>query len=207
MAGASDAAPRQAENLPQASVPLQVTVVGDSLSEGSRADGNLSDPGSWAEYLSPAVRLVDGVRVRGATAEQLAERVAPVAADVLVIMAGTNDVLQQIDASRTLPAIESVAAETDIETVLLSAVPPSASEPVRAAQLNRDLEKLAAENDWLWIDPWVGDRADLTWTAGSSPDGTHASADAYRRAAERIEGLLLWLQMQHGAAGGSTNAR
>ncbi|MCU1569972.1 MAG: hypothetical protein JWR33_713 [Naasia sp.] len=169
-----------------ASARISVGVVGDSLSVGSGTDSLPQDPGSWVEYLGPDIVLAGGWRRDAAETGAMAANLRPFVADALVIMAGTNDVLQGVDPEDTVANIEKVSEKASVGVVVLCAIPPSLPAPERATRLNEHLQQLAQERGWSWVDPWIPERDGDGWKAGASPDGTHGTLTTYAKVGEVI---------------------
>jgi lysophospholipase L1-like esterase len=74
-------------------------VVGDSITAGSlplRGD-KVPGAGPWIPVVDvDPLDLTGGLAVPGATTEDLSAAVTPLTGDLLVIMAGTNDLFQQV---------------------------------------------------------------------------------------------------------------
>jgi acyl-CoA thioesterase I len=155
---------------------IRFAVIGDSITAGSLAiDGDhVPGTGSWVPTADAApVQFVGGTAVPGATTEEMRRYDVPEGSDVVVLMAGTNDVLGGVpweESRSNLLAIGATAGETD---VILSAVPPSDLRPRETLAYNERLRVLAAEQEWAFIDPWTGFAVDGRYAPGASADGIH----------------------------------
>jgi lysophospholipase L1-like esterase len=177
--------------------PVRIGVVGDSLSSGGVDEALPSDPGAWTDYLRAPYEVAGGWAQPGATSSVMADGLRPFSADVVVILAGTNDVMLGVPADQTLQNILRIRGTADAPAVVLSAVPPSASFGDRAAALNTSLAALAKEQGWTFVDPWKDVRRGNGWVPGVSPDGIHPNLTGYAKAAGSIE------QAVHDALDGS----
>lgn len=174
--------------------PVTFSVVGDSITAWTTLEPGLS---SWVGTAHSArVLLAGGWAVSGATTSDMLAEVDTVPdADVLVIMAGTNDFLPEfpdwtLDAS--LQRITQIAADTGIEHVVLSAIAPNDFRQDRTNQFNAALQGLAERNDWTWIDPWPFVRAaDGSYVVGVSLDGIHPSKQVEMRVGTILRGEIL----------------
>ena len=154
-------------------------VAGDSLTAWDNQtfpdpDGDFSTV-TWTHWaISDDIQLAGGFAREDLTAEQIAENMVSVEADVLVVMAGTNDV-GVTPVAEVLVNIERIVETSGVATVLISALPPVDG----SAEYNSALETMAAENDWGFADPWVElRRDDGEWLDGSSSDGVHPNPDS-----------------------------
>lgn len=172
---------------PSASVSESTTVtfaaVGDSLTAGQSAafaQGSL-DPGTWVSQL-PGDRLVfkGGWAVPGSTTQQMRDGVAPVDADLLIVMAGTNDVGLNVPLATSEANLEAIVRIVGGRTVVISAIPPSNTYPTQAAAYNQALESFARVHGWHWVDPWAQVRDGEVYKQGATLDGVHPVPDAAR---------------------------
>jgi lysophospholipase L1-like esterase len=106
-------------------------------------------------------------------------------ADVLVILAGTND------AGWTPP--EQIAADlvrivdnAGVPEVVLSSVPPNDFASASSHQLNASLEDIAREQGWTWVDAAAGLREGDGYAEGMSYDGVHPTEEGARVLGEAI---------------------
>jgi lysophospholipase L1-like esterase len=166
---------------------VRIGVVGDSLSSGGADEAVPADEGAWTEYLRAPYRVAGGWAMPGATSAVMADSVLPFSADVVVILAGTNDLLLGIPADQTLQNIVRIRGEVDAPAVVLSAVPPSASRGDQALALNSSLEALAKEQGWTFVDPWKRLRQGTGWVPGATADGIHPNLTGYAKVAGSLE--------------------
>jgi hypothetical protein len=167
--------------------------VGDSLAAGGN-DDTPEDPGGWAQYLTGRLTVTDGWWRNGATTPKMADNMHLAEGDVLVVMGGTNDAVQDIPVSVTVASVRRIAQKVEAGTVILCAIPPFSRETKAAGRINDELEKLALESGWFWLDPWELYRNGDNWTGDASLDGKHPNQPVYRSAgmviAQTIEDIV-----------------
>jgi GDSL-like Lipase/Acylhydrolase family len=169
-------------------------VMGDSISAGHNpylTDG--VDTTTWISYArSHTVEWVGGWTHPGSTTTDLVDHVAPLGADVLVVLAGTNNVnhgLPFVTAEWDLTAIGDRCA---CGALLVVAIPPDERAPLGAAEdFNTRLEALAALRGWSYVDPWDAERDGLRWRAGRSYDGLHPVPEVYPTVGALIEAAIV----------------
>lgn len=159
--------------------PTAVVVVGDSLAAGDGNDSTPADPGSWRMHLTGNIE-VDGWWRNGATVKSMADNLPLTRGDVLLVMGGTNDVAQGVSRRETMRSIERIVQKVAAEDVILCAIPPYSDDTKRAESLNEDLQELAAESGWAWVDPWEFFRDGDDWAAAATTDGMHPTEPVYR---------------------------
>ena len=157
---------------------VSFAVVGDSLTSWD----NLSfpnpippySPNTWLYWaMSPTAVLAGGWAGPGARAADMASRVIPVQADVLVVQALTNDA-GNTDLATAIASLESAIATTGVQKVLVCAIPPKVGQLPLVPQFNAALADMAARHGYEFIDPWASVRTpEGDWIAGASPDGIH----------------------------------
>ncbi|MGY1635026.1 SGNH/GDSL hydrolase family protein [Geodermatophilus sp. SYSU D00742] len=174
-----------------------MVAVGDSLTAGGEpirgpeVDGELS----WIRAaVGPQLEFRGGWATGGATTADMRAAATPMDADVLVLMGGTNDLVLGRPWERTREDLLAVADVVGIGAVLLSAVPPHDDLPESATELNRQLQVLADEQGWQFVDPWADARQDGAYVPGASLDGVHPT----QRVADEA-GLLIRKALLDGA--------
>ncbi|MGY1784018.1 SGNH/GDSL hydrolase family protein [Geodermatophilus sp. SYSU D00698] len=153
-----------------------LVVVGDSLTAGTQplADGRVEGEGSWVPAaLGAPVKLGGGWAVPGATTADLRTGVQKVDGDVLVVMAGTNDIARGVDWAASRDNVLTITRTLRIDTVVVSAIPPGPGRPEAATDYNDRLYQVAVEQGWTFVDPWEMARQGEQWVAGASVDGVH----------------------------------
>lgn len=133
---------------------------------------------SWINHATNERTIhAGGWAQSGASSDIIAANVAPVAADVLVVMVGTNDVNYGADPQTSMLYIDSVVATVGIQTVLVSAIAPTFRHPVEATTFNAVLREHAAAMGWTFVDPWTNREPDGTPTPGTTYDELHPNGD------------------------------
>lgn len=167
---------------------VRFAAVGDSITQGNSPDFSVGLTGSlsWVTYArSPLDLFAGGWAAGGATTARMAANVAPVKADVLVVIAGTNDLAQGVPFSVTASNIESIVATVGAPRVVVSAIPPRDSAQAATAAFNASLKEFVLAHRWEWVDAPAGVRQGEQYAAGMSLDGIHpsqAGAEALGRA-------------------------
>jgi lysophospholipase L1-like esterase len=177
---------------------LQVSAVGDSITEADSEDFDQGDigPGSWARYADgPGVEVTGGWAHAGATtADMLAGVTDDLAAGaikeppaMLVLMGGSNDIDDGVPIQDILDNLSAIAQTLGADRVTLSAVPPEAAVQSTVDELNARLPALAVQEGWRFADPMVDVRsADGSWLPGMSDDGVHPTQRGARLIGKRL---------------------
>ena len=186
----------------EASPTSPVTAVSEGPPPATAAlgDGLVDDDDGWYRVLvstaDTPVRDVLNAGVPGQTASQVAARVSAVLEarpQVVVVQAGTNDLLRGVPLATTVTALRGTVTRlqaADVVPVLVT-VPPSDALAARVGPLNEALAALGAELSVPVIDPWADVRqADDSWVTGTSQDGVEPTAEASQQAAARARELL-----------------
>jgi len=181
---AGDDGPTEAVTPSAAPEPLRLAVIGDSNTtglSGTLEQGVAAGTAYVAQLEDPGVEFVGGWAHDGASSELMARQVPAVPdVDVLVVMAGTNDAAQGIDASRRAAALDNMARTVAADRTVLLAVPPIDVRPAQAIDLNAELKALAEARGWGFHDPWVDLRTpEGTWAEPYRLDGLHTNAAGY----------------------------
>ena len=169
-------------------------VVGDSLTAGTEPlDGNrVVGSASWVPAASdPPLTFLGGWAVPGATTAAMLEGVGPMGADVLVLMGGTNDLMRGHDLAETRANLVAIVDEVNAPEVLLCAVGPLDGRAAEVTDYNRQLEALAAESGWTFVDPWGAAWNDGSFVEGASDDGVHPTPEYADRVGREIRAALL----------------
>jgi hypothetical protein len=179
----------------RADVPsLGFAVVGDSISAGSQpVEGRqVRGTGSWvpAADTDPLV-FRGGWAVPGATTADMRAGVQPVEVEAVVVMGGTNDLVNDVPWDVSRENLISVVDTVGAPDVLLSAVPPIDARPTAATAYNTHLERLAEERGWAFGDPWAWVRLEGRFIQGASPDGVHPTVEVAGQVGSRIRETLL----------------
>lgn len=193
LVGCATAAPPPREEPPQLPEPtasaIRMAAVGDSITDGDSIDlaGGIPGPQSWVSYaIGPQIEFVGGWAEWGASTERMAEAVrGPFDADVLVILAGTNDA-GWLEHDRIGENLDRIAEQAAVDTVVLSSIPPTDFAGDTKAELNAYLERLAERQGWVWVDAAAGLRAGDAFAEGMSYDGVHPTEEGARVLGEAI---------------------
>ena len=174
---------------------IRFAAVGDSITQGDSPDFSLGWTGSlsWVTYArSSTLVFSGGWAAGGATSARMAANARPVKADVLVILAGTNDLATGVPFAQTVANLERIVATVGAPRVVVSAVPPRNGSPDATVAFNVELHAAVLAHGWMWTDGPVGLREGTLYAPGMSRDGIHpnqagaevlgrALADAMRR--------------------------
>ena len=170
---------------------ITFAVVGDSLTSWDNPTFPHPTPpyasNTWLHWaMSPTVVLAGGWAGPGARAADMASRVIPVSADVLVVQALTNDV-GNTDLAAAIKSLEAAISISGVQKVIICAIPPKVGQLPLVPQFNAALVDLAARHGYTFIDPWVSIRTpEGDWVAGSTTDGVHPTDATAQTAASVI---------------------
>lgn len=172
--------------------------VGDSITQaGSESFRGMPSRRSWVRYVvtderSPW-RFVANVAVRGQRLDEMAARferdVLARDPEAVVVLGGTNDVLQGVPVAESLVHLEAMvtAAQDAGARVWVVAPPPMAPARGDARPLRDAQEALAEDLGATWVDPTSAVGApDGTWLPEMSRDGVHPTREAARRWAASV---------------------
>lgn len=170
-------------------------VVGDSVTEADSPDivTGLVGAGSWVNYArGDGLAYVGGWADGGASTAEMLANTKPVKADVLVVLAGTNDFGNGVPVAESAANIAAIVKKVGAKRVIVSAIPPSNGEPETAAAYNTALQSFAKKQGWGWVDSSVKLRtADNTYIDGLTVDGVHPTPAAARMIGESIRAAIL----------------
>ncbi|MGR0319706.1 SGNH/GDSL hydrolase family protein [Agromyces sp. ZXT2-3] len=168
--------------------------VGDSITDADSVDFAAGDLGaaSWATYVvADGVAFAGGWAEWGATTELMAASVAPVEAEALVVLAGTNDLAFGLPFEVSTANLDRIVDTVGIDDVLVSSIPPFPANPGGADDYNARLEQLAEDRGWRFVDASAGLRTpDGRFADGMSSDGLHPSVEGARVLGEAIAEAL-----------------
>lgn len=154
--------------------PVTFAAVGDSITAWNDYAG--VNQLTWPVATGADTVLVGGWAKGGANLALMAANVQPVDADVLVIMAGTNDLGDRwgTPMESRLQSIRSIAAAVGAPRVILSAVAPMDGHLPWVTAHNTALRDLAATEGWTFVDPWEPITAtNGNYAEGATTDGVH----------------------------------
>ncbi|RXZ48657.1 SGNH/GDSL hydrolase family protein [Agromyces fucosus] len=197
MVGCSAPGPAGGTGSPEASALADLgtfAAVGDSITDADSPDFAAGDFGdaSWAKYVvDDGFAFAGGWAEWGATTAMMADAVGPVDADVLVVLAGTNDVAFSIPFEDSAANLERIVEVVGIEDVVVVSIPPMDALPAGAEAYNERLHELATDQGWRWVEASAGLRtADGRFADGMSLDGLHPSVEGARVLGEAIASAL-----------------
>jgi lysophospholipase L1-like esterase len=159
-----------------ADAAVTFAVVGDSVTAANSPDINAgrAGTGSWAYYADRnGARLVGGWALGGATTDAMNQNVKKYNADVLVIVAGTNDTGTGVPFDTTAANLESIVKKSGVDNVIISSIPPRDADPTLPAEYNPQLQALADKNGWAYTDAAAALRDDDQYKDGYTADGIH----------------------------------
>lgn len=186
-------APLPREAPPRTAVPqpdaVRMAAIGDSITDGDSIDfaGGVPGPQSWVSYaIGPDLDFVGGWAEWGATTDRMASAIQdPIEADVLVLVAGTNDA-GWVSHAETGENLVHIAATAEVDTVLLSSIPPTDFASSSKTELNQYLAKLAQREGWDFVDGAADLRDGEVFVPGMSYDGVHLTEAGARVLGEAI---------------------
>lgn len=158
------------------SPPVSFAAVGDSITKANSVDltGFRVGDRSWVRYAAGSgLRFAGGWANGGAETATMVRNVLPVHADVLVIVAGTNDTAHGVPFSTTARNLLTIARKVGIERVVVSAIPPRNATPTVSVEFNRNLELFVTAQGWTFVDAMAGVREGDQYADGMTRDGTH----------------------------------
>ncbi|MGY1747109.1 SGNH/GDSL hydrolase family protein [Blastococcus sp. SYSU D00695] len=168
--------------------------MGDSLTAGVEPLAGTRVPHAWSWLPGAVGEPLDyrgGWAVPGARTDAMLAGTGRVEADVLVVLAGTNDLIGGIPWDTSRDNLREIVERIGVDDVLVVAVPPLDPAPAAAAEYDARLAELATDEGWQYLDPWDeatdGDR----WATGASADGVHPTEPVAERAGGRIRSALL----------------
>lgn len=160
---------------------VAMAAFGDSITAFTDRNGART-PWSWVRTAAVGgVADAGGYRHWGDKTAQILAHTGRVKADVVVVMAGTNDIgdgSRPVPTAQTLANVSAIFDRAGVKARVLSAVAPKSDAGAAATlKLNQALRQLAAQKGWTFVDPWAAlRRADGRWVAGATVDGTHPTA-------------------------------
>lgn len=184
------------EVVEEVALPLRVAVVGDSNTTGFKttlADG-IDAGAAWISLVPQAqIKYAGGWAQNGATSTAMRENIKPLQdVDVLVIMAGTNNIAMGMPDDVLAADLTAIAATVGARHTVLSSIPPFDARPEDATVLNARLASLASANGWSFMDPWATLRTPAgKWMDIYRLDGLHTTPDGYQTMALALRDQLV----------------
>lgn len=154
---------------------VRLAAVGDSITQadGDVAAGVLGRASWLSTAATDGVVFAGGWARPGATTADVLAAVGPVDADVLVVLAGTNDPGRGITPTGTADNLRGIVERVGVDDVVLSSVPPRDADPAVAVATNEALAGLAADEGWVFVDAAAGVRTGDRFAPGMTTDGLH----------------------------------
>jgi lysophospholipase L1-like esterase len=159
--------------------PVRLAVVGGGSVNGNSPDflGKKLGDTSWVLYAAGnGVDFVGGWADPGASTQRMATGTRAVPADVLVIGIGVADAQKGVPFSATTANIDRVVKTINAPRVILAGAPPVDASPDTATTVNNDLQQLAKQRGWTYVDAAAGVREGTKYAAGMSDDGVNPNA-------------------------------
>lgn len=174
---------------------IRFGAIGDSI---TAATDRLGLPTHWTWVSTAAtggLTDVGGYRHYGDTTSDILRHVTPLPdADVVVVMAGTNDApVDDRPNPRTLSNITAIFEKVGSPRSILSAVAPRDDDLAAVTlRLNAEFRDLARRSGWRWVDPWTTVRTSSGhWRPTTSVDGIHPTPATGRIAGEEIRKAII----------------
>lgn len=163
--------------------PVTFAVVGDSITANHAYPRQVAQrivgQDSWVNFAQDSTTaFLGGWALGGATSGEMAAGLQPVSADVLVMIAGTNDIHASVGYATIGQNMLAIVGKSDVGRVLVSSVPPRNDFREPTARYNAWLHDFVLEQGWDWVDAARGLRAEqdpLSYGPGLSEDGVHPS--------------------------------
>lgn len=179
-------------SLKTAEATIRVGAVGDSTTEGSAPDFNRGRTGplSWPNSLPAGLGFAGGWAKGGASTQLMRDSVTPIDADVVVIMAGTNDG-GRISFEESAANLKEIVAKVGVQRLIVSSIAPRDADPVMASSYNQKLEPFVKAQGWEYVDAWAGVRtAANQYAPGMSHDGVHPGQEAVDSVSQAIAAAI-----------------
>ena len=124
-------------------------------------------------YVTPGVEFVGGWARGGAQASDMVVSVRPAQADVLVVLAGTNDLAHGCSFAASSRDLVAITRKVGVARVVVAALPPRDSTPATISEFNRRLEVFVEGRGRTSVDVMAGLRSGELYAPGMSRDGLH----------------------------------
>jgi len=179
---------------PPATEPVRLAVFGGESTNGNSPDfvGKKLGNTSWVNYVAgPRVNVVAGWAGLGASSQRIAAAARPVSADILVIDIGVEDQINKTPFSETAASIGKIVKTVNAPKVILLAAPPFASVPNAAGTLNTQLQQLANDRGWTFVDAAAAVRDGTEYKDGTSDDGRKPNAKGAQVIGAAVKAAIL----------------
>lgn len=174
--------------------PVTIVTLGDSLTiaDGAETSGEPTSSRSWVPAaVGHGVVWSAGFAHGGFTTAMILDDTHRYNADVLVILAGTNDTLQGVPFSQSALSLRAIVAKAGVARVIVAAIPPIDFAPHDAALYNVKLKTLAAKENWDYVDAAKGLRDRDHYIDGLTVDGIHPTAEGAEIFGEALHRAIL----------------
>ncbi|MCA5922786.1 SGNH/GDSL hydrolase family protein [Curtobacterium oceanosedimentum] len=169
-------------------------VVGDSVTAANSPslDTGVAGDGSWAFYADgDGADLVGGWAEGGATTEAMDTNVKKYDADVLVVLAGTNDTGLAVPFDETAANLQRIVKKAGISKVIVSSIPPRDSDIDLPVDYNDQLRNLATDKGWIFVDAAAALRSDDRYKDGYTADGIHPAPRGAKALGEALHDAIV----------------
>lgn len=173
--------------------PVLFAAVGDSITEANSSDFNnfKIGSGSWVYHASrKGLEFAGGWSNGGAGTTSMLANVEPVKADVLFIIAGTND-LGNRPFAESAANVEAIVRKVGVKRVVISSIPPYHSNPKLPVEYNKQMKAFATSKGWKWVDAMAPVRDGDMWKPGLSNDGKHPTTEGAQLIGEELSRAAL----------------
>lgn len=160
---------------------MKIIALGDSFTEGFLVDENYTD------YLAQAGHDLINLGINGDTSDGMEKRFDPLAADVLIVFAGTNDFLNSASPSEVKSNIEQIIKKSKASKNIIIIPPLLELEPAFPVYelINASINqygRLIIDSGWDFID--------AREINPSYIDGVHMRVDFHKELANKILEML-----------------
>ncbi|MFF2493494.1 SGNH/GDSL hydrolase family protein [Agromyces sp. NPDC058064] len=192
--GPAETSPSTDATAPSAAT-TSFAVVGDSITDANSPDlagGELGSESWVTSAVEAGLDFAGGWAEWGATTAFMADSVSAYDADVLVVLAGTNDLAFGVPFDASAANLDRIVERVGIADVVVSSIPPADAFPAAAVEYNERLGALADDRGWRFVDASADLRTvDGRFADGMSYDGLHPSEQGARALGEAIAAELL----------------
>ena len=169
--------------------PVGFAVVGDSITAWAGQEA-----GSWTSYVGSDGLYFSGHgwARNGAPLAMMEANTPRLDEDVLVVLAGTNDLRSPVALDDRLDVVDAIVRRSGVDRVLISAVPPFDPDPRLGTAWNAALREHASGAGYAFVDPWSGLRVDDgSFDPDATIDGIHPTPAAAERAAQPLRSAII----------------